>query len=200
MGEYAYLVNNTKGFSIPRQAGEGFDGLVHRHIFDRKYSPVKITLFKNMTQVHVPRSKNIIAKNGKRSTIYEFSKQSRSRMLRKIHKIKNHTDGYFMHLTYPSEFNVSPEQVKIHLANLRKRLQRRFADIGVIWRMELKRRKSGHSMGQIAPHFHVLMFGVKDEEIKQLGAEMGVEKSRIQILRLWVARAWNSIAEKYARR
>lgn len=195
MGEYSYLVNNTTGLQIPRQAGEVFQGLVHRHISDRKYHPIKIALFKNMMQVHVPRAKNKIVKNGKRSVITEFSKQSRSRMLRLIHKIKNHDNGYFMHLTYPSDFNATPEDVKIHLANLRKRLTRRFEGIGVIWRLELKRRKSGVSVGQIVPHFHLLLFGVTDEEISKLGLEMGLEnKSRITILRLWVARAWNSIA------
>jgi hypothetical protein len=56
-------------------------------------------------------------------------------------------------LTYPDNWPTSPAQWKRDLQNFLKRLLRRYAGAGIIWRMEPQKRG--------APHFHLLIFNVR---------------------------------------
>lgn len=96
-----------------------------------------------------------------RGVITRFSPRSRVRMMRKTGQIRGLARPYFLSLTYPGEFEVSPNRVKAHLFALRKRIVRRFPHAGIIWRLELKKRKSGLSEGEIVPHYHMVLWGMK---------------------------------------
>lgn len=196
-GEYARLNRlYADSFSPVKlsEDGSASNGLVNRLKTDRKRSPVKITSFQNMLEMKVPK-KAPNGKRGKRQRITEFSSSSRRNMMKLIHKLKGHTGGYFLTMTYDGLFTSSPEQIKRDIATMRKRIMRRFPDCGAIWRMELKRRKSGESKGLLVPHYHVLLFGVKQAQIDDLpiGEDKELSMSAIQRLRLWVSRAWNEV-------
>jgi hypothetical protein len=76
-------------------------------------------------------------------------------------KIRTTKHGYFLTLTYPDIFPFKPEAWKNHLHTFTVYLQRRFPGCAGLWRMEFKVRKSGEvHQGFIAPHFHILVFGV----------------------------------------
>ena len=138
----------------------------------------EVSVYADVLKVHVPCAPGQKARpRGDRQQIIAFTKRSRKNMLEKLAKVRNPTGGLFCTLTYPGEFGYSPSQVKDHLKRFRKRLLRRFPDAGVFWRMELKERLSGASMGQIAPHFHLLVF---------------LREAAIPLVdfRVWLARTW----------
>lgn len=109
-------------------------------------------------------------------------------MLNAMAQMRNVGTGYFVHLTFPGKidfparFVVTKQSAKSALAALRKRLAREMPLSGGIWRMELKRRKSGASEGLICPHFHVMIFGVDQYMTKKQ-------------FRTWIAKAWNEIVD-----
>lgn len=126
-----------------------------------KLDAVEITVFSDMVAVKVKGqaapTKTSPGRSGR--PITSFTAKSRLNMLRKLAQLRDVTGGYFVTLTYPGQFFQSPDRVKENLFALRKALQRAFPEIGVFWRMELKKRLSGASRGEIAPHFHLLAFG-----------------------------------------
>jgi hypothetical protein len=52
------------------------------------------------------------------------------------------------------------EKFKRDLRTIIERMKRRFPGIGVLWRLEFKRRKSGVNVGKVAPHYHLLVWNV----------------------------------------
>jgi len=85
-------------------------------------------------------------------------------MLEKIHQIERGAPmPHFVTLTFPDLFPTQAE-AKRKLDNLFKRWKRKWPKTSAIWRMELKDRKSGKSAGQVAPHFHLLVWGHFDKE------------------------------------
>jgi len=73
--------------------------------------------------------------------------------------IRNLQRPYFITLTYPGHFETEATRVKEHLFALRKRIKRRFNRPGMLWRLELKKRLSGASEGEIVPHYHIVLWG-----------------------------------------
>lgn len=63
-------------------------------------------------------------------------------------------------LTYPDEFNPHPRVWARDIKVFLQRLGREFPSAAGFWREELKRRKTGKNIGKIAPHFHLLVWGV----------------------------------------
>lgn len=114
----------------------------------------------------------------RRSAISCFSRKSRKRMIVKLALIRDVTGGYVITVTYPDDVPHSGEKAKRDLAALRKRLARRFPTVGGIWRIEMKPRLSGQFVGQLAPHFHLLVFGWQQRQ---------------QLVRMWVQLAWSRI-------
>lgn len=101
---------------------------------------------------------------GKRGRVVGFSQASRLRMMRLIHTVERSTKmPVFVTLTFPDLF---PEfaDAKRRLDTLFKRWKRRWPGTSCIWRMETVARKSGSNEGQIAPHFHLLVWGEFDGE------------------------------------
>lgn len=99
-----------------------------------------------------------------RGAITVFSQKSRLRMIKKLSSIRNLKSAYFITLTYPGLYLSNPERVKRDIDVLVKRLKRRWPVVGYMWRMELKKRLSGASQGQIAPHYHLIITGVMDNK------------------------------------
>jgi len=86
------------------------------------------------------------AGGGHRSTVTEFSANSRRRMLRKLARIAPKR-VVFVTLTYPERYP-DPNKAKDHLRAFFERIRRRYPDSSGIWRMEFQERG--------APHFHIL--------------------------------------------
>lgn len=117
---------------------------------------------------------------GKRNKITVFSAQSRKRLLERVAMYRDSEIGYFITLTYPGHFRYDWHEIKYHLTLLRKRIQYYCPNVRCLWRMELKRRKSGESQGEIVPHYHLLLYGI--------------ELNRIRKFRYWLHETWSEIA------
>lgn len=90
-----------------------------------------------------------------RGVVSTLSKRSRKRLLRKLASIdhdKLHCMPLFVTLTYPGTWPADPKQWKRDLDNICKRLQRRFPNAAIVWKLEPQQRG--------APHFHLLLFNV----------------------------------------
>ena len=113
---------------------------------------------------------------GMRGIVAGMSRASRRRALQTLCRVRGDQNGLFLTLTYPDEFPTLWSAVKRDLDVFLKRLTRQFPSVGFFWRMEYQRRKSGRvNAGNLAPHFHLLLFGVDDE---------------LPAFRAWVAQAW----------
>jgi len=118
----------------------------------------------------------------KRGRVTDFSPKSRTRLIRKLAKARSTRHGYFITLTYPDLFPLAPSAWKEHLHTFTIYLQRRFPGSAGLWRMEFKVRKSGElHEGFIAPHFHLLAFG------------LAIPQEAEYRLRAWVSSTWYKI-------
>lgn len=120
---------------------------------------------------------------GTRKEITSFTRKSRNNMLLQLAKARNTDRGLFISLTYPDTVAFMPSfdrtTIKRDIATLRKRIERKFPNAWALWRLEFQRRKSGRFEGELAPHFHLLLFGVLDD---------------LAELRRWLRAAWYEIA------
>jgi hypothetical protein len=81
-------------------------------------------------------------------------------MLELLAKVEQAAVPLAFTLTYPDNFPLYREDYKGHLEALCDRIQRRWPTAAIIWKLEFKARKSGRNKGKIAPHYHLLVFGV----------------------------------------
>jgi hypothetical protein len=101
------------------------------------------------------------SKQSKRGQIHGFSRASRRRMMQFLAKVcLDEGLPLFGTTTYPDIFPDEAEKFKRDLRALIERLKRRFPLVGLLWRLEFKRRKSGVNAGKVAPHFHWLLWNV----------------------------------------
>jgi hypothetical protein len=107
---------------------------------------------------------------GPRGRVFGFSRDARKRMLDLLNQVdaSRLADGLFLTLTYPDVFPEDAHVWKRHLDTFCKRLRRRYPRAGVVWRLEWKTRLSGVNAGAVAPHFHLLVVGVKRMCLKWL--------------------------------
>ena len=96
---------------------------------------------------------------GLRGGVTGFSFASRRRLLRLIASTEKAIRPLFVTLTYPDIFSSDPADWKRDIDKLGKRIARKFGQAGLVYRIEFVKRKSGESVGQIAPHFHLLVWG-----------------------------------------
>lgn len=122
----------------------------------------RITFYKNGTLIKCRKlkyqKKERVNKGGIRGKITGFSKASRRRMMYMLGRVKRADVPLFVTLTYPDQYSVDLKDWTKHIDKLRKRMARR--GWGAIWRKEFKVRKSGTNKGKLAPHFHLLVWGV----------------------------------------
>jgi len=115
-----------------------------------------------LCSIHFPSDRDRCPARGKRGKVVGFSSGSRLRMIRKIHTIERAASmPHFVTLTFPDLFPTF-EDAKRKLTVLFKRWKRRWPKTAAIWRLETVARKSGSMAGQIAPHFHLLVWGKFD--------------------------------------
>lgn len=110
---------------------------------------------------------------GERGVVTGFSAASRRRLMRLIASLERGERPVFVTMTYPDVFPDELDKWKRDIDVFGKRLARRHPHAAFLWRIEFKERKSGTSTGKIAPHFHLLVYGVGYRDL--LG---------------WVSRAW----------
>lgn len=97
-----------------------------------------------------------------RGVITGFSASSRRRLQRLLATVRRDwfVWALFLTLTYPDEFPAMGK-VKRDLDTFFKRVRRKFPKAAGVWRLEMKERETGKNAGQVAPHFHILVFGVR---------------------------------------
>jgi len=104
---------------------------------------------------------------GIRSSIATFSKASRSRMFRWLASVRNVGQLHFITLTYRDEEwfgdDLTPDDFQRHLEAFYRRVERNYDDVGILWRKEMKRRKSGDNAGRVAPHAHCIIRNMGDD-------------------------------------
>jgi hypothetical protein len=114
---------------------------------------------------------------GGRTEITGYSSQSRLRFSRLLASIPRDSSALFITVTTPEGFRVDSAATKRHLLErLRKRLERRFGEHPLIWRLEFGKRRE--------PHFHFIMF---------LNTSLPVSKAKLEEIRAFVAGAWHDV-------
>lgn len=165
-------------FTLPK--GGGTKGLSIVHISPQKPKKPTLTLWEGASLIVVKmgkkQAKTAKRDAAKRGEITAFSRASRWRILKLVATIRQTEISMFVTLTYPDDFERNPRMVKTHLDKFFKRLLRKFPNAIVLWRMEPKVRKSGVSAGEIAPHFHLLIWNVD-----------------YKILREWIPSNWYEV-------
>ena len=117
---------------------------------------------------------------GGRGAVTGFSSASRRRLMRLIASTERDARPIFVTMTYPDVFPDEMAKWKRDIDVFGKRLARKHSGAGFIWRIEFKERGSGSSKGMVAPHFHLLVYGVAYRELLGWvpGAWWGVVGSR----------------------
>ena len=110
-----------------------------------------------------------------RGIIQTFSAGARRRLMRLLAKTDQSKKPLFCTLTYPDVYP-SSDIVKRHLDSFGKRLMRAYPEACFIWRVETVTRKSGNNIGKVAPHFHLLVWGVIYSDLRE-----------------WLPTAWNEV-------
>lgn len=97
---------------------------------------------------------------GARGVVTGFSSASRRRLMRLIASLERGERPIFVTMTYPDMFPDQLEKWKRDVDVFGKRLARKYERAGFVWRIEFKERQSGGNKGRVAPHFHLLVYGV----------------------------------------
>lgn len=100
---------------------------------------------------------------GVRGRISGFSENSRRRLMYRLAKIERGGLPVLVTLTYPDCYYERLERFenwKRDIDTLGKRISRAFPGAGACWKMEIIDRKSGLYKGVMFPHFHLLIWGV----------------------------------------
>jgi hypothetical protein len=119
----------------------------------------------SLIQVKMDVGRSLPARGGgRRGTIRGFSRQSRLRLMRKLGTIRKDEVPVFVTLTYPDRFPEDAETQKRNFDAMRARLLRKGA--GAVWRREWKPRQSGENAGKLAPHWHLLVWGMGFKELR----------------------------------
>ncbi len=113
----------------------------------------------SLIEVHGPSGRGQEG-GGKRGVVRRFSEASRRRLLRALSKIQRDQLPTFVTLTYPDGFPGDPIRWKADLKAWLKRVHRQFPNASGFWKLELKPRLSGSNKGEVAPHFHLLLWGL----------------------------------------
>jgi hypothetical protein len=111
---------------------------------------------------------------GRRSEISGYSRQSRLRFSRMLASIPRESKALFITVTTPEGFRIDSAATKQDLLErFRGRLERRFGEHPLIWRLEYGQRPE--------PHFHFIWV---------LNSSLPVSKANLKEIREFVAGAW----------
>lgn len=106
---------------------------------------------------------------GKRGKITDFSDNSRRNLMNKLAEIDARIEPLFTTLTLPDEFypdRKNSKKLQYFKNKFEKKLNRKYPEIGAIWKKEFMPRKSGLYKGVIFPHYHLLMYGAELDELR----------------------------------
>lgn len=98
---------------------------------------------------------------GLRGKVCGFSRASRKRLLDRLNTVPVDllSSALFVTLTFPNEYPEIADSKRMLRAFI-KRLRRRWPQCSGVWRMERVPRMSGSHVGELAPHYHILLFNV----------------------------------------
>lgn len=149
----------------------------------KKSKSASVEFYEGGSLATVQREKSLLlgqgGPGGIRGEITTFSTASRRRLLRLIASIRRDSSALFITLTYPDLFPHSPERWKRDLKVFATRLKRYNEKSAFVWRLELKSRKSGENEGKVAPHYHLLLYGLMEQD-----------GFNIDEFRVWLSQAW----------
>lgn len=133
-----------------------------------------VQLYQNMLKVKVTSIQPPHLVGIKRGSVsLEFGGKMRKRFLDRFNAwhVPN-KNMYFIHLTYPNEYDEDWHTWKLHLKIFKDKLKRMFPEAQGWWKLELQRRG--------APHFHMVVDLMK--------------RCRVKRFRQWVDACWAQIA------
>lgn len=114
---------------------------------------------------HGPRKIREARPRKKKSPVRTFSRAARLRMLKTFHELdwKNIMNCLFLTLTYADETNIRENFcMKRHRSELWRKVEHHMGQqVAAIWRVEWEVRKSGARVGELMPHLHYLVFGLR---------------------------------------
>lgn len=90
-------------------------------------------------------------KGGKRGAVCGFSAKSRLRLMRRVAQVRKGEPCHFVSLTVP--FWMEPDDMKAALWAFWRRLERKYGEIAMLWKMEPQKRGVWH--------FHLMVFGIR---------------------------------------
>jgi hypothetical protein len=99
----------------------------------------------------------------KRGKILSFSKASQRRCRDRLSELPLKEMPLMLDLTFPDKKPTLEDAKKYFLA-FEVRFLRAYSGAGAFWKEEVAIRKSGENKGQLAPHFHVLIYGLKGKK------------------------------------
>jgi len=143
-----------------------------------------------------------ISGGGLRGTVRGFSRSSRKRMIEFMAKARIVGQMLFATFTYPDEFPVDDKETwHAHFEALRRRIERKYPDYRILWRVEYKRRKSGINFGMVAPHYHMIIDTLNETELnvrEDTYIDYGVAKPKAtstlsREFETWSLQAWSEI-------
>lgn len=167
--------------------------------FDEPLPICGVTLFPDMIEIHQPArpsEDHDHSGGGTRGQITEFSAASRLRLLRLMCQLRpGKQDIYFFTLTYSDDYTNDGQVWKRDLDRFLDRLSYHFPASWCLWRMEFQTRKSGDRLGEIAPHFHILVGGldlsiIEDQPDFALTERDCRKNENTLRLQAWVKRNW----------
>lgn len=120
----------------------------------------------SLPRVRVP-SRGMLVGGGKRGLVTGMSTASRRRMMRLIASVERGVQPIFVTLTLPGKASSDHSEWKGYLDKFRKRLVRAHPGAAAIWRIEFQTRKTGPSLGEVVPHYHLLVYGVSYFDLRQ---------------------------------
>lgn len=118
----------------------------------------------NCTEVYRKLNYSTIPSDDKRGLVGDFSRESRMSLLRLVNHIDPDKIGKssFISLTYPDSWLYIGNKIRsTHRAQFLKKLEYNLGkEYSTLWRVEWKKRLSGHNIGAYAPHYHFMVFNV----------------------------------------
>ncbi len=162
--------------------------LMNRQSLSKKKGRIEICANGNLVKCQLPRIKPIGKRGAPRGRIQGFSRKSRLNMMRMVSRLDSARKPLFFTLTYPDEFenNLDGNEIKeVHLKKFWKRLIYFYPEVSAIWKLEYKKRKSGIHVGELYPHFHLLVWGLYDVDL--------------EIIREFVRNAWWEVCGELSR-
>lgn len=160
--------------------------------------PYKVQIYADLLKVKhtvqdagLTELKSMNGGGGLRDTVQGFSRASRKRLIEFMAKVRNTESMMFLTMTYDdAAWIAKTDDHQRDIEAFRKRFERQFPTWKALWRVELKERKSGDLIGQVVPHFHMLIW---TDKIRSENSMDALSNSFLG----WGAIAWQEITNSH---